>query len=87
MTSATQYQREADIARVGFADTLAQLRDGATSSALSGEALALAKDSGLSLLKALADQVRANPVPALLIGAGVEIACFFDEVRSAVGDY
>ena len=39
--------------------------------ALSGEALALAKDTGLSLVKSLAEQARANPVPALLIGAGL----------------
>jgi phage-related protein len=29
------------------------------------------KDSGLSILKSLADSARANPVPALLIGAGL----------------
>jgi hypothetical protein len=39
------------------------LRNGVTPLALSGEALALVKDSGLSILKALADQARANPVP------------------------
>jgi hypothetical protein len=71
MTSSAQLQREADLARVGLADTLGQLRDGVAPSALSGEALALVKDSGLSILKALADQARANPVPALLIGAGL----------------
>jgi hypothetical protein len=38
---------------------------------LSGEALALVKDTGLSLVKSLAEQARANPVPALLIGAGL----------------
>jgi hypothetical protein len=64
-------QREADAARVGLADTLGQLRDGVAPSALSGEAIALVKDSGLSILKSLADSARANPVPALLIGAGL----------------
>src|SRR5882672_10840166 len=71
MTSSAQLQREADATRVGLADTLGQLRDGMAPSALSGEAIALLKDSGLSLLKTLADQARANPVPALLIGAGL----------------
>src|SRR5882757_2432128 len=71
MTSSAQLQREADAARVGLADTLGQLRDGVAPSALSGEAIALAKDSGLSILKSLADSARANPVPALLIGAGL----------------
>ena len=71
MTSSAQLQREADAARVGLADTLGQLRDGVPPSALSGEAIALVKDSGLSILKSLADSARANPVPALLIGAGL----------------
>jgi hypothetical protein len=71
MTSTAQLQREADVARVGLADTLGQLRDGVAPSALSGEALTLVKDSGLGILKSLADQARANPVPALLIGAGL----------------
>jgi ElaB/YqjD/DUF883 family membrane-anchored ribosome-binding protein len=71
MTSSAHLQREADAARVGLADTLGQLRHGMAPSALSGEALALAKDTGLSLVKSLADQARANPVPALLIGAGL----------------
>jgi hypothetical protein len=71
MTSSAHLQREADAARVGLADTLGQLRDGVAPSALSGEAIALVKDSGLSILKSLADSARANPVPALLIGAGL----------------
>lgn len=71
MTSSARLQREADAARVGLADTLVQLRDGMAPSALSGEALSLAKDTGLSLVKTLSEQARANPVPALLIGAGL----------------
>lgn len=71
MTSSARLQREAVAARVGLADTLGQLRDGMAPSALSGEALSLAKDTGLSLVKSLSEQARANPVPALLIGAGL----------------
>jgi hypothetical protein len=71
MTSSVQLQREADAARIGLADTLGQLRDGVAPSALSGEAIALVKDSGLSILNALSDSARANPMPALLIGAGL----------------
>ena len=71
MTSTTRLQREADAARVELADTLGQLRDGLAPSALSSEAFALAKDSGLTLARTLADQARTNPVPALLIGAGL----------------
>lgn len=71
MTSTARLQREADATRVELADTLGQLRDGLAPSALSSEALALAKDSGLSLVKTLTEQARANPVSALLIGAGI----------------
>jgi phage-related protein len=71
MTSSAHLQHEADAARVGLADTLGLLRDGVAPSALSAEAIALVKDSGLSILKALSDSARANPVPALLIGAGL----------------
>jgi hypothetical protein len=71
MTTSARLQREADAARLGLADTLGQLRHGMAPTALSGEALALAKDTGLSLVKSLTDQARANPVPALLIGAGL----------------
>jgi hypothetical protein len=71
MTSTAQLQREADATRVGLADTLGQLRDGMAPAVLSGEVIALVKDSGLSLVKTLAEQARANPVPALLIGAGL----------------
>jgi hypothetical protein len=71
MTSTAQLQREADAARLGLADTLGQLREGVAPSALSSEAIALLRDSGLSIVKGLADQARANPVPALLIGAGI----------------
>ena len=71
MTSTARLQREADASRVELADTLGQLRDGLAPSALSSEAIALVKDSGLSLVKTLAEQARANPVPALLIGAGL----------------
>jgi len=71
MTSSAKLQREADAARVGLADTLGQLRHGMAPAALSGEALALAKDTGLTLVRSLSEQARANPVPALLIGAGL----------------
>ena len=71
MNSTARLQRESDAARVELADTLGQLRDGMAPSAISSEAIALVKDSGLSIVKSLAEQARANPVPALLIGAGL----------------
>lgn len=71
MTSSVELQREADACRVELADTLNQLRDGLAPTALSLGAVALAKSGGVSLVKTLANQARANPVPALLIGAGL----------------
>jgi len=71
MTSSAHLQREADAHRVELADTLNRLRDGLAPSALSMGAMALARNGGLSLVKSLADQARANPVSALLIGAGL----------------
>ena len=62
MTSSAKLQREADAARVGLADTLGQLRHGMAPSALSGEALALAKDTGLSLVRSLSDLTSERPV-------------------------
>jgi hypothetical protein len=85
MTSSAQLQREADAARIGLADTLGQLRDGVAPSALSGEAIALVKDSGLSILKALSDSARANPVPALLIGAGLTMLLTRTTGRDVMG--
>jgi len=71
MTASSHLQLEAEARRVELADTLNQLRDGLAPAALSAGAIALAKDGGLSLIKGLAQQARANPVPALLIGAGL----------------
>ena len=85
MTSSARLQREADAARIGLADTLGQLRDGVAPSALSGEAIALVKDSGLSILKALSDSARANPVPALLIGAGLTMLLTRTTGRDVMG--
>jgi ElaB/YqjD/DUF883 family membrane-anchored ribosome-binding protein len=85
MTSTARLQRESDAARVELADTLSQLRDGVAPSALSAEAIALAKDSGLSILKTLAEQARANPVPALLIGAGLTMLLTRTSGRDVMG--
>src|SRR5258708_362035 len=85
MTLSAQFQREADAARIGLADTLGQLRDGMAPSALSAEAIALVKDSGLSILKSLAEQARANPVPALLIGAGLTMLLTRTTGRDVMG--
>lgn len=71
MTVSARLQREADAARVELGETLGRLRDGLAPASLSGEAVALGKECGVFALRSLAAQVRANPVPALLIGAGL----------------
>ena len=85
MTSTIRLQREADATRVRLADTLGQLRDGTAPSVLSGEVIAVVKDSGLSLAKTLVEQTRANPVPALLIGAGLAMMLTRTTGRDVMG--
>jgi ElaB/YqjD/DUF883 family membrane-anchored ribosome-binding protein len=71
MTTSYQLQREAELHRQELSQSLDGLRTAATPSYVTSEVLNLARDSSLSIAKALADQARANPIPALLIGAGL----------------
>lgn len=71
MRESAQLQREAEAQRAGLSNTLGQLRDGMTSSALSAELVGVLRDSSLTLVKSLADSARSNPGAALLIGAGL----------------
>ena len=71
MRESAQLQREAEAQRAGLSNTLGQLRDGMTSSALSAELVGVLRDSSLTLVKSLADSARSNPGAALLIGAGI----------------
>lgn len=71
MRESAQLQREAEAQRAGLSNTLGQLRDGMTTSALSTELVGVLRDSSLTLVKSLADSARSNPGAALLIGAGL----------------
>jgi hypothetical protein len=71
MTSAAQLQREAAAQRADLSNTLTQLRQGVTPSAISVELAGMIRDSGLTLLRTLVESARNNPVPTLLIGAGL----------------
>jgi len=71
MRESAQLQREAEAQRAGLSNTLGQLREGVTSSALSAELVGVLRDSSLSVVKSLADSARGNPGAALLIGAGL----------------
>jgi len=71
MRESAQLQREAEAQRAGLSNTLGQLREGMTSSALSAELVGVLRDSSLSVVKSLAESARGNPGAALLIGAGL----------------
>ena len=71
MRESAQLQREAEAQRAGLSNTLGQLRDGMTTSALSTELVGVLRDSSLTLVKSLAESARSNPGAALLIGAGL----------------
>ena len=71
MRESAQLQREAEAQRAGLSNTLGQLREGMTSSALSTELVGVLRDSSLSVVKSLAESARTNPGAALLIGAGL----------------
>ncbi len=71
MRESAQLQREAEAQRAGLSNTLGQLRDGMTTSALSTELVSVLRDSSLTLVKSLAESARSNPGAALLIGAGL----------------
>ena len=71
MRESAQLQREAEAQRAGLSNTLGQLREGMTTSALSAELVGVLRDSSLSVVKSLAESARTNPGAALLIGAGL----------------
>jgi hypothetical protein len=71
MRESAQLQREAEAQRAGLSNTLGQLREGMTTSALSTELVSVLRDSSLSVVKSLAESARTNPGAALLIGAGL----------------
>lgn len=71
MRESAQLQREAEAQRAGLSNTLGQLREGMTTSALSTELVGVLRDSSLSVVKSLAESARTNPGATLLIGAGL----------------
>jgi ElaB/YqjD/DUF883 family membrane-anchored ribosome-binding protein len=71
MTSSAHLQREADAARAGLADTLDELRGNMTKAAITSGAMTLAKEGSATFARAAVHRASANPLAALLIGAGV----------------
>jgi hypothetical protein len=82
MKSSAQLQRDAQAQRAQLSATLDQLGESLQPSHLTTEVLTLAKDSGLSIAKSLAESARANPVPALLIGVGLTMLLTRDSTHS-----
>jgi len=71
MTSSARLQHEADTARAGLSSALDDLRSSVTTTALTNGAMTFAKDGSTAVARAAVDRAMANPLAALLIGAGV----------------
>lgn len=69
--SAADLQREAESARAGLSDTLDELRNSLTTAAITNGAMTIAKEGSSTLARVALERARANPLAALLIGAGV----------------
>jgi len=69
-TSSAHLQHQADQARVGLSSALDDLRDSVTTTALTNGAMTFAKDGSSAIARAAIDRAMANPLAALLIGAG-----------------
>jgi ElaB/YqjD/DUF883 family membrane-anchored ribosome-binding protein len=71
MTSTATLQRNAEIARSGLSRTLDELRGTMTTTAISAGATALAKEGSSAIARAAVERATAQPLAALLIGAGL----------------
>lgn len=69
--STADLQREAESTRAGLSDTLDELRSSLTTAALTNGAMTIAKEGSATLARVAIERARANPLAALLIGAGV----------------
>ena len=69
--SSREYEREAEASRHRLAGSLRELNHRLTPGNIIDEVLAYAKGGGGSFLNALSNAAKDNPVPSLLIGAGL----------------
>jgi hypothetical protein len=94
--SAADLQREAESARAGLSNTLDELRNSLTTAAITNGAMTIAKEGSTTLARVAVERARANPLAALLIGAGVVMLLNYDKnggsgelvrrvTRSAIG--
>jgi ElaB/YqjD/DUF883 family membrane-anchored ribosome-binding protein len=71
MTSSARLQQEADAARAGLSSALDDLKNSVTTTALTNGAMTFAKEGSSAVAKAAVDRAAANPLAAMLIGAGL----------------
>ena len=69
----------AEVARAGLADTLSQLRENLRPSNVVDEVMASAKVNATAITDQIWDTARKNPLPALMIGAGVAMILGFGQ--------
>jgi ElaB/YqjD/DUF883 family membrane-anchored ribosome-binding protein len=84
MTSSAKLQHQADQARAGLSGALDELRSSVTTTALTNGAMTFAKDGSSAVAKAAVDRAMANPLAAMLIGAGIVMLMSSDK-NSGVG--
>lgn len=84
MTSSARLQHQADQARAGLSTALDDLRSSVTTTALTNGAMTFAKDGSSAVAKAAIDRAMANPLAAMLIGAGIVMLMSSDK-SSGVG--
>lgn len=77
--SAADLQREAESTRAGLSSTLDELRSSLTTAALTNGAMTIAKEGSNTLARVAVERARANPLAALLIGAGVMMLLSYDK--------
>src|SRR6478609_7576337 len=70
-SSPRHYEREAEATRYRLANSLDELSDRLTPGQVFDEMLTYAKGGGGTFLNALSHAARDNPIPSLLIGAGL----------------
>ena len=86
LTSARDYEREAERARGRLANNLDELSDRLTAGQVIDEMLTYSKASGGTAFRAFSNAMRENPIPSLLIGAGCMMFLSEKMGFSALGD-
>jgi len=85
MSSSAHLEREASEARVGLSSALDDLRESVSTTALKNGAMTFAKEGSAAVAKAAVDRAIANPLAAMLIGAGVVMLISGSNRNSTVG--